>query len=160
MLSLLSTFSYLLVFLTLGALAYRDLKEYILPDLLNLTLLVSFISFHQLSGWQNITLLSSLIGGCVAGGSLLLIKTIADRYYNEDSLGLGDVKLIAAAGFGLGFPNIFIALSLGAFIGMFHGLYIAYRAKKETGGKLNLAKANVPAGFGFCIAIGIVFLYF
>jgi hypothetical protein len=42
----LSILSYFIIFALLAALAYRDLKEYILPDYLNAALGLSFLAFH------------------------------------------------------------------------------------------------------------------
>jgi leader peptidase (prepilin peptidase)/N-methyltransferase len=127
----LTIFSYLVIFALLAALAYRDIKEYILPDYLNAALAVSFIILHIITHWQFITPLQA-VEGCVAGGGLLLlIRTIANRFYHEDALGLGDVKLMAAAGLGLGYPAIFMALSLGAFAGLLHGLGLAFLEKQK-----------------------------
>jgi leader peptidase (prepilin peptidase)/N-methyltransferase len=149
-------FSYTLIFILLAALAYRDLKEYILPDFLNAALAISFIVFHTLSHWQLVKPLEALEGMLTGGGLLLIIRTLANRYYRQDSLGLGDVKLMAAAGIGLGFPNIFMALSIGAFAGIIHGFVMALIEKKKTNHKINLSRVNVPAGVGLTIGIAAV----
>src|ERR1035437_9433990 len=146
MLLTLSIFSYLLIFALLLALAYRDLKEYILPDYLNAALALSFIAFHISIHWQLITPFESIGGGLVGGLFLLLIRTAANKYYREDSLGLGDVKLMTAAGLGLGYPGIFMALSLGAFAGLLHGLCMVLYGRIKNNHKMILAHVNVPAG--------------
>jgi len=139
-----------LVIITLISLAYRDFKDYILPDILNLNLFILLITLNYLSDWQLIDF-ANATAGAISGGFLLLsIKFLADKFYQKDSLGLGDVKLISAAGIGLGFPNIFIALSLGSFIGVIHGIIISKICKKE------LAQVQIPAGVGFSIAIIII----
>lgn len=89
---------------------------------------------------------------------LLAIKMAADKFYQQDSLGLGDVKLMTAAGLGLGFPNIMLAMSLGAFIGVFHGIALGVWQKRQTGVPTDLGKINVPAGLGLCIGTAIVFI--
>jgi leader peptidase (prepilin peptidase)/N-methyltransferase len=156
----LSIFSYLAIFALLGALAYRDIKEYILPDSLNAALAVSFIILHITKHWQLITPLQALEGCLAGGGLLLLIRAIANRFYHEDALGLGDVKLMAAAGLGLGFPNIFMALSLGSFIGLLHGVYMAILDKRKSKDhKINLGHVNVPAGLGLTIGIALMMAY-
>jgi leader peptidase (prepilin peptidase)/N-methyltransferase len=159
MLIALSIFSYFIIFALLAALAYRDVKEYILPDSLNAALALSFIIFHIITHWQFITPLGAAEGGVAGGGLLLLIRAIANRYYHEDALGLGDVKLMAAAGLGLGFPNIFMALSLGAFAGLLHGLCMGLWEKKKNNHKVNWGRVNVPAGLGLTIGIALMMLY-
>lgn len=159
MLLTLSIFSYFAIFALLAALAYRDVKEYILPDYLNAALAMSFIIFHIITHWQLITPLQAVEGCLAGGGLLLLIRAIATKFYHEDALGLGDVKLMAAAGLGLGYPNIFMALSLGAFAGLLHGLCMGFLEKKRTSHKIDLGRVNVPAGLGLTVGIAIVMVY-
>lgn len=159
MLLTLSIFSYLLIFALLTALAYRDVREYILPDYLNAALAISFIIFHIITHWQLITPLQAAEGCLAGGGLLLLIRAIANRFYHEDALGLGDVKLMAAAGLGLGYPNIFMALSMGAFAGLLHGLYMAYVENRTNNHNINWERVNVPAGLGLTIGIALMMLY-
>lgn len=142
--------TYLIIFATLITLAYRDLKDYILPDILNLNLFIMLIILNYLSKFELAEPTNMLIGSLSGGGLMLAIKFVADKFYQEDSLGLGDVKLIFAAGIGLGFPNIFMVLSLGAFFGVVHGFFMSYKLKKP------LAEIQVPAGVGFTLAIFIM----
>ena len=159
MLTTLTIFSYLLIFAILAALAFRDLKEYILPDYLNAALALSFMAFHISMHWQLVTPVNALEGALAGGGMLLLVRTIANKFYHEDALGLGDVKLILAAGLGLGFPGIFMALSIGAFVGLLHGLCIATFERIKNNHKVSLGKVNVPAGLGLAIGIALMTIY-
>lgn len=154
----LQIFSYVLILALLAALAWRDVKEYILPNKLNAALALVFCAFHILSDWRFLTPVDALTGAFAGGGMLLAIKIVADRYYQQDSLGLGDVKLMAAAGLGLGFPNIMLAMSLGAFIGVLHGVALSFWQERQTGVAAPIGKINVPAGLGLCIGTAIVFI--
>lgn len=156
MLAFFAIFSYVLLLALLAALAWRDIQEYILPNELNAALGITFMTFHIVTGWQIITPIEAFLGAVAGGGLLLVIRAAANRFYQEDALGLGDVKLMAAAGLGLGFPNIFLALSAGAFAGVFHGALMALWLEKKTGEKQNLGLVNVPAGLGLCVGIAIV----
>lgn len=98
-------------------------------------------------------------GGIAGGGLLLLIRLVANNFYKTDALGLGDVKLITAAGIGLGFPHIFIAISFGAFAGLLHGLCMAFLERKKTGHKVKMGRVNVPAGVGLAIGIALVLVW-
>ena len=138
--------------------SWRDIKEYILPNELNAALAITFCAFHIATHWQIIDPISALCGAVAGGGFLLAIRAVANYFYKDDVLGLGDVKLMAAAGLGLGFPNIMLALSAGAFAGLFHGAMIALYLERKTGQKQNLGQINVPAGFGLSIGIAIVML--
>jgi leader peptidase (prepilin peptidase)/N-methyltransferase len=151
-------FSYALIFALLLALAYRDLKEYILPDYLNAALGLSFISFHIATHWNIIMPIEALTGAIIGGGFLFLVRIIAHKFYKENSLGLGDVKLITVAGFGLGTPEILMALSLGAFAGLIHGLCMACADRKNKN-KISFGQINVPAGLGLAVGIALVTVY-
>lgn len=158
MLPVLAAFSYCLALAILAALAYRDIKEYILPDHLNAALALSFMSFHISTSWHVITPAEALLGSIMGGGLLLLIRAIANKFYDEDSLGLGDVKLMAAAGLGLGHPDVLMALTVGAFVGVLHGLCMGYAGRKVTKGKLSLGRINVPAGVGLASGIAVMMI--
>lgn len=159
MLSILSMLSYVLVFLLLMALSYRDAKEYILPDALNAALAICFGAFHISLQWLLITPQEALIGALAGGGMLLLIRAIANKFYNPDSLGLGDVKLMTAAGFGLGYPNIFLALTIGAAAGLIHGFCIMGYQHLKNNHKIEFDHINVPAGVGLSIGIAATLLW-
>ena len=156
MITALAFFSYFLIFALLAALAWRDLKEYILPNLMNAALAISFCSFHISTGWSLISPPNALVGAAVGGGFLLAIGMAADHFYKKDSLGMGDVKLMAAAGLGLGFPNILLAMSIGAFAGLLHGAVISLYHEKKTGERIPFGEINVPAGLGLTVGIAIV----
>ncbi|MCK5518034.1 MAG: prepilin peptidase [Alphaproteobacteria bacterium] len=156
---MLSVFSYLIIFSLLIALAYRDLKEYILPDALNATLALSFIAFHISTHWQLLAPIDTLLGGLAGGGLLFLIRVFANKFYKPDSVGLGDVKFMTAAGLGLGHQDILLALSLGAFFGLLHGLYMAISGKKMDENNTSFAQVNVPAGLGFALGVAVVMLH-
>lgn len=156
MLTLLAIFSYILALLLLTALAWRDLQEYILPNKMNAALALTFGAFHISTGWQIVTPQEAVLGALAGGGMLLAIGLAADHFYKKDSLGMGDVKLMAAAGIGLGFPDIMLAMSAGAFAAMLHGCVMAIAQERRTGEKVNLGEINVPAGLGLAAGVAIV----
>lgn len=159
MLTAISILSYVLVFALLFSLALRDLKEYLLPDVLNLALLLSFVSFHISISWDLISPIEALAGAAMGGGLLLLIRTLANRFYHEDSLGLGDVKLMTAAGFGLGYPEVLMAITFGAFVGLLHGIGMAIVEMQRNKSEFSFEHINVPAGVGLTIGIGATMVY-
>lgn len=85
-----------------------------------------------------------------------MVRIIANRHYGQDTLGLGDVKLMAAAGTWLGFSDIFIAISLGALAGVIHGILYQYHLQRVSGHKTPFSELFIPAGPGFII--GIIFV--
>lgn len=147
-----SHISFFLVFAILSALAWRDHKEYILPDYLNAALALSFAAFHIANSWQYLTPLDAVVGAGACGGLLLGIRALVNRLYKTDALGLGDVKLMMAAGIGLGSADAMMALTLGASFGLLHGFILALASQK----RVPLGQVNVPAGVGLALGIAIV----
>lgn len=140
--------------LLLIALSVIDLKHWILPDELNLALGITGILFHFFATYRFFGIEQILMGAAAGAGLLYAIRFVANRYYGRDTLGLGDVKLLGAAGLWLGLDGTLQAITIGAFAGMLHGLaYAAYLAIK-TKTKPNLSGLSIPAGPGF--AVGIV----
>jgi len=86
---------------------------------------------------------------------LFFIRRIAMPYYGEEALGLGDIKLMAAAGVWLGPYYILLALACGALAGIFHGLWLAVMRFVKTREKVNFSRLSLPAGPGFITGIVI-----
>jgi hypothetical protein len=78
---IISWFSYLLVFGLLAALAYRDLKDYILPNHLNAALALAFLSFHIATEWQIMTPVEAISGGLTGGGFLWVVFCIKRKIF-------------------------------------------------------------------------------
>lgn len=138
----------------LAALCVIDLRVRLLPDRLVLPFALAGVAFHIL---MNAAYLSpaAMVGGALIGfGSLYLIRAAANRFYGMDALGLGDVKLMGAAGLWLGPDMITVALMTGALAGLAHGLAYALWQAARTGDKIELGALQIPAGPGF--AVGIV----
>ena len=158
MLLAISILSYLVILGLLAMLAYIDVREYILPDRLNAALAITFTTFHIATGWKIISPPDALWGALAGIIFLLVIRQAANHFYKEDSLGLGDVRLIGAAGLGLGFPDIMLALSLGSLFGLLHGGLMALQMKKHNRQPISFSRINVPAGLGLAAGIAIVML--
>lgn len=136
-----------------------DLKIRILPDELNLAVAISGVLFHLATGWLYISPLMCLGGALAGGGLLLAIRAIANNIYGMDTLGLGDVKLLAAVGLWLGPEHTMLALSAGAFAGLLHGIvYMAYFNIVHKKG-LAFRGLTIPAGPGFVVGALIVGIY-
>jgi prepilin signal peptidase PulO-like enzyme (type II secretory pathway) len=138
-----------------------DLKHWILPDELNLALAVCGVLFHLLTAYSYVSLTDMLLGAACGAGLLYAIRFIANRHYGQDTLGLGDVKLLGAAGLWLGLEGTLEAITVGAFAGLVHGLCYAAWLSLRTKAPFSIQRLSIPAGPGF--AVGIVaagyFLY-
>lgn len=143
--------------ITLAKLALIDLKTYLLPNKYVGFFFVLGALFHAVA--TNFAFVSALdaILGCLAGGGLLLaVRYVANRHYDRDTLGLGDVKLMAAGGLWLGLSDIFLAISLGALFGLIHGVIYKFYMQSKTKENVPLKGMIIPAGPGFIL--GIVFI--
>jgi len=155
-----SYIAFVIICLLLAMLAYTDHKSYILPNRYNALLAVFFIIFHGGLNFEFITPINMALA-CIFTGSLLLaIRHVANKMTGADALGLGDVKLMMAAGLGLGVPHIFLALSLGSIFGLIHGVILREVAIKKNPKKApRLSQINVPAGVGLCLGVFCVMVY-
>lgn len=132
----------------LVALSVIDLRTYLLPDKLVLPFFLTGIIFHICTSFYYAPIEDMLIGALVGGGFLYAVRFAANSYYKKDSLGLGDVKLLAAAGAWLGPQDVLLAIIIGSFAGVLHGLALAVQRKTK-----DLATLNLPAGPGFAAGI-------
>ncbi len=130
-----------------------DLKHMILPDELNLALAIAGAAFHILTAYRFLEI-SDMIWGAVAGaGMLYIIRFFSNRHYGRDTLGLGDVKLLGAAGLWLGVEGVLEAVTIGAFAGLLHGIaYAAYISTKNKS-PFTIRNLTIPAGPGFAVGI-------
>lgn len=143
-------------FATLIALSAIDLKSWILPDKLNLCLGALGIAFHVRTQFQLETPQDLLYGALLGAGTLYVIRFFGNYYYKQDTLGLGDVKLLGAAGLWLGMEDVVMSLTIGAFAGLCHGILVAVSKAIKEKTKPNLHRLMIPAGPGFCIGIFVM----
>jgi leader peptidase (prepilin peptidase)/N-methyltransferase len=145
---------------TLYALSSIDLKIGLLPNELVLGLFALGMVFHLSNVFAYLGVEEMVIGAVIGGSILYIIRGVAGLFYQEDALGLGDVKLMIAAGVWLGPYYILIALTLGALLGIMHGLcfVLYYRIKSKA--SIPLGTLTLPAGPGFSGGIILTALYF
>ena len=135
------------------ALSIIDLKHWILPDELNLALALTGVAFHMLTAYKFLSIQDILIGAALGGGLLYVIRFFSNRHYGRDTLGLGDVKLLGAAGLWLGLEGTLQAITLGAFAGMVHGILYAFYIARKNKAAFSISQLSIPAGPGFAIGI-------
>lgn len=148
--------SLLLLLTALGLLlllAYIDFKTFLLPNIFVAPFAITGVLFHLVTNFYYLDIKDVILGGVVGYGTLYLIRMGGNKYYGQDSLGLGDVKLLGAAGLWLGFENVLFAMTIGAFAGLVHGLLYALIIKIKTGKPYNIKRLIIPAGPGFVIGI-------
>jgi leader peptidase (prepilin peptidase)/N-methyltransferase len=143
----------------LAALSIIDLRVRLLPNKLVLTFALLGIAFHIVTKNNFVSPQDMVIGAALGYGILFSIRFIANHLYQQDTLGLGDVKLLGAAGLWLGPEGILAAMTIGAFAGMIHGLGVALYTAIRTKSRPSLSRLEVPAGPGFAVGIIAVGLY-
>jgi leader peptidase (prepilin peptidase) / N-methyltransferase len=127
-----------------------DFKERLLPNTYILVFAICGLLFHLMTEFRITEAMSMLYGAIVGGGFLFLIRAWGNRHYKQESLGMGDVKLMAAAGLWLGPVYVIHAITIGASLGIIHGVVYAV-VKKEP-----LKKLEIPFGPGLIAGTVIV----
>ncbi len=141
------------------ALAIIDLRVRLLPDRLVLPFGLLALVFHSITTFHFVGLPDIALGAMLGGGILYGIRFIANHIYQQDTLGLGDVKLMLTAGLWLGPEGVLMALTLGAAGGLVHGIGTALIQTFTRKAPFSLSRLEVPAGPGFAVGIALVALY-
>jgi leader peptidase (prepilin peptidase) / N-methyltransferase len=144
--------------LLLIALSVIDIKTRLLPNEMVAGFATLGFVFHLTTLAAFSTVPEIFLGGFIGFAAMYLIRYIANRFYEQDALGLGDVKLIGAGGIWLGPDSIMLAMALGAVAAMIHGFIYGLWDAKKNNTKLDLARLQIPAGPGFAVGIILVAL--
>ncbi|HNQ92620.1 MAG TPA: A24 family peptidase [Alphaproteobacteria bacterium] len=144
---------------TLITLSVIDFRTWILPDWLNATLAALGIAFHLSTGFIFFTPAELIYGALIGSGILYIVRFFGNRHYKQETLGLGDVKLLAAGGLWLGMEGVIMAMTVGAFAGLIHGVIVAVVRAIRDKTRPNLHRLMIPAGPGFCFGILIACLW-
>lgn len=142
--------------IVLITLSIIDIKTFLLPNKWVATFAALGFIFHATNGFNEISIQQVAYGSLAGFWTLYIIRAAGNWYYKQDSLGLGDVKLLGAAGIWLGVEGVFFSITVGAFAGLIHGiiyaLYVAIKNKQP----IKMARLRIPAGPGFAVGIIIV----
>jgi leader peptidase (prepilin peptidase)/N-methyltransferase len=137
-------------------LAVIDFKTFLLPNIYVAPFALTGVAFHFFTDFYYLSPLQMIIGGGAGYGILYLIRAGGNKYYGQDSLGLGDVKLLGASGLWLGLDGVLFAMTIGAMAGLIHGIIFAIYKKVKTKQPFSIARLTIPAGPGFVIGILLV----
>ena len=116
------TLIYIILSSALIIIAFIDLNEQIVPDVISLPgIVIGFIiSFFV----PYISFINSALGVLVGGGIILIIGLAGSVIFKKEAMGGGDVKLAAMIGAFLGWRYITISLFLGFFLGALAGIIL------------------------------------
>ncbi|MEM7650598.1 MAG: A24 family peptidase [Pseudomonadota bacterium] len=158
MLEIVSLFCFPIAAALLIALIVIDLRVQLLPNNLVLGLAVTGFAFHACALFYYIDVKDIVIGAFIGGGSLYLIRAVGNKFYKTETLGLGDVKLMAAGGLWLGPVYILQALIAGAIAGLIHGSLLIGHNWLKTKKVSPLSRFSLPAGPGFAAGLFVAAL--
>ena len=132
-----------------------DLKNYIIPDSLNFSLILLGIIknfFPETSLNLNQDMFQTLIGGAIGYFLIWIIIFSYKKIRSIEAMGLGDAKLLSGLGFLFGLKSVFIILFVASIIGL------AYSVPNLMTGKSSL-KTAIPFGPFLIISAIVYYLY-
>ena len=133
---------------------FIDLKHFIIPDVLNFTLMGLAILKNFIPNFQsNFTydLNQSIIGGIVGYSIIWLIIFLYKKIKNIEAMGFGDAKLMTGIGLFFGWQAVFFILFLSAILGLISVIPSLLNNSKNL-------KTQIP--FGPYIVISSIIYYF
>lgn len=128
----------LVFFSILLAIIFTDFETGLIPDTLSLTGLALGLIFSTIfpelqkeALWYR-GLLYSFYGALGGGGFLYIMALVGDFVFKKESMGGGDIKLLAMIGAFLGIKQVIFVFFLAPVLALPFGLYIKFRKKEET----------------------------
>jgi leader peptidase (prepilin peptidase)/N-methyltransferase len=138
-----------LVFLAcLFCLSLVDLDAQIIPDGCLIVAALAWFAALPFTGAGWVDVLRNVAAGLVFGGGILCVSLVMDKILQKDTLGGGDIKLLAVVGLYLGFVGTLMTLLLACVL----GLLMAFALKKKAG-------QAFPFGPAIAAAAAIMLLY-
>jgi len=116
------TLIYIIMSSALIVIAFIDLNQQIVPDVISLPgIVIGFILSFFVS---YISFVDSILGIAVGGGIIFVIGLAGSVIFKKEAMGGGDVKLAAMVGAFLGWKYIIVSLFLGFFLGALAGIFL------------------------------------
>lgn len=121
--------NYIILISSLVLLAYIDFKKKIIPNKILLAMLILRLILIGIEAllYRNMIysiLISSFLGLIVGGGAFLLVAFIL-----KNSVGMGDIKLVAIIGFYVGIENLFSCVICSLLISLICGVALILAKK-------------------------------
>jgi leader peptidase (prepilin peptidase)/N-methyltransferase len=134
------------------ALAVIDFREEFLPDVLTLPLVLLGLVVNYFDDPAN--LIGDIIGAAAGYLAFAGIRFLYRQWRGREGLGLGDAKLLAAAGAWLSWEGLPSVVLIAAVIGLAMALLLALRARRNV-----TLDQRLPFGPALCAAFWLVWLY-
>ena len=133
------------------ALAVIDARHFLLPDFLTLPLVPLGLAANALIDPSNLE--AAVIGAAAGFLAIVAIRQLYWWWRGREGIGLGDAKLLAAAGAWVGWPGLPSVVLIAALAAL-----AATLIRHLPRGSISLTE-RVPFGSSLCIGIWIVWLY-
>lgn len=125
---------------------FIDFEHQLIPDSVSLGGIVVGVLLSLMPG-ASLTFGQSLAGAAICGGSLWILGFLASKAMGKESMGFGDVKLVAGFGALLGWQSTLIGIVLASFFGLAFTLPIKWLKKEGS---------EIPLPFGPYLYLGAV----
>jgi leader peptidase (prepilin peptidase)/N-methyltransferase len=123
----------ILLILILSYLAYIDARTFRLPDVITLPLLLIGLIFNAMPSLQLVSLQDSFFGALLGYTSLWLLNRLYRYAKQQNGIGMGDAKLLAALGAWLGWNSLPSILLIASISGILGGLLWLKLNKQKQG---------------------------
>jgi leader peptidase (prepilin peptidase)/N-methyltransferase len=140
------TFEALIYYTFVAALltiTFIDIDHQIIPDVVTLPGIPIF--FAASLALPKITLVESILGILIGGGSLFLVAWLYHLLTRKEGMGGGDIKLLAMMGAVIGWQGVLFTIFVASAIGTVSGLLLMLKTRKTM-------KLAIP--FGPFLALG------
>jgi len=128
---------YSLLVFSLIIVTFIDLEFQIIPDSISLVgifagiiLSIVFPGLQNAVAWKA-AFLNSIIGAAIGGGLIYITGVLGQLAFKKESMGGGDVKLMAMLGAFLGWKAAVLIFFLAPFFGMPIGIYVKFIKKQD-----------------------------
>jgi len=136
---------------TLLGLAIIDARDGLLPDALTLPLIVLGFVVTGISDPSQ--LIDSAIGAAAGYFLVVALRWLYRRWRKREGMGLGDAKLLAAAGSWVGWLGLPSVVLIASLLGIAGAFIVAWRGRALT------ADLSIAFGPALCAALWLVWLY-
>jgi leader peptidase (prepilin peptidase)/N-methyltransferase len=141
---------------TLLALAWIDVRQFLLPDFLTLPLIAVGLAVTWWLGPQDLP--DHVIGATAGLMFVIIVRQIYAMVRHQEGIGLGDAKLLAAAGAFVSWEGLPSVVAISAVAGLGAALAASALRRRDGGASISLTD-RVPFGAFLCIGTWIVWLY-
>jgi leader peptidase (prepilin peptidase)/N-methyltransferase len=161
--SSMSIFVFFVLIVFLISVSVIDLKFGIIPDVLPLfviifaLLLTMFNPFLEDKYMPNI--INSLLGFFCGSIILFLTAVLGKFLYKKETMGGGDIKMMAGVGALIGFDKVILSIFVGFFAGALAGIFLICLKKTESKGYIPFAPFLAAGTYIslFCPSIAYIF---